>query len=71
MVSLPSINGSPADELAVLVQDPDGNLSAVVKDVGSGATLREMPLSNLFIPIDFILAPDQNGNGAPNWPCLA
>ncbi len=70
MVSLPSINGSPADELAVLVQDPDGNLSAVVKDVGSGATLREMPFSNLFIPIDFILVPDQNGNGAPELAML-
>ena len=70
MVSLPNINGSSADEVAVLFEDAEGDLLAVVKDVASGATLREMPFNNLFIPIDFIVVPDLNGNGAPELAML-
>jgi len=70
LVSLPNINGSWADEVAVLFEDTAGNLSAVVKDVASGATLREMLFSNSFAPVDFIVIPDLNGNGAPELAML-
>ena len=70
LVSLPTINGSSADEVAVLFEDTAGNLTAVVKDVASGATLREMPFSNAFTPVDFIVIPDLNGNGAPELAML-
>lgn len=63
---LPDISGNGVPEIVVLqVRDSDGAVAAQIRDSVSGSFVRNVYFSPGFSPIDFVIVPDINGNGAP------
>lgn len=64
LCSLADLNANGKGEIAVLGKSAAGNVAVVIKDAGTGATLKTIPFSATVTPIAVAEVPDVNGNGS-------
>ena len=70
---LPDFAGGPAPEIALLLRESTGaqRVRVMIKDAGTGATVRDQFFVKSFMPMDLEILPDFGGTSSPELAVLA